>query len=815
MSAIDSALDGFLGVQAQADAVLADPLYWFPVRHHSPAVARHLREALRARRPKVVFIEGPPDCSGLVEHIVSSKTKPPVALYVSYQDDDDVLGLRGIASAAPDIPARFTSWYPLLPYSPEYVALCVAHEIGADVVFMDLPHYARPMAAPAEEPEGEEPDEHAALEEGVPDPAALVERTMEVSSFYQGLTEAAGYKSFDETWDSLFELPGPDRYPDVEAFRRDLAYFCAAARATTDPARIATDGTLERERFMWKTIRTELDSRKLRPEQAMVVCGGFHLFLAREDEEPPEVPRGTVYATVAPYSYFRTSELSGYGAGNRAPRYYQRLWDCLEARGTPDDAMVEQVCASLAVGRKAGEALSSADAVSIAQIARGLAGLRGRRWPSLDDIQDAIVTCCVKGKPEQEGKHLLKALQDAAVGNAVGKVTSALGQLPLVHDFHTQLSELDLGEVMGRDKRIDLQLDRRDPLGGRRSAFLHRLVQVGIPFAKLKKGPKATGTLFKEQWEATWAPKVEQALIEHNLYGDTVEAAATARLEEEIAQEAGHASAVTARWRKAVDMDLPALVMRLESACGQAIDEDRRLPSLAQALVDLAVLEQHASFRGWRKDLIHDLGLRAFGRACFALPDVANVPDEDQPEIVTSLAQLAEALLSSKGELDQVLFASNVRTAADLSESPMLRGVFLGILAEIREMPTEELAAHVAAYARSLPEERLNAGAFLEGIFAVSRTSILLGADALVAAIDELLRSSDWDVFVSMLPRLRHAFERLHERQRHSFADRVGARYGLGDGDKLVKLNTSVDAAVALAEIDARVAAILADWWGT
>ena len=47
-------------VRAQVGAVLAEPLYWFPVRHHSPAVARHLEAVMRKRRPKILFLEGPP-----------------------------------------------------------------------------------------------------------------------------------------------------------------------------------------------------------------------------------------------------------------------------------------------------------------------------------------------------------------------------------------------------------------------------------------------------------------------------------------------------------------------------------------------------------------------------------------------------------------------------------------------------------------------------------------------------------------------------------------------------------------------------------
>src|SRR5213083_1356533 len=108
-------------IRQAAEAVLAEPLYWFPVRHHSPAVARHLETVILRRRPRVVFIEGPAEANDLVAHVVDSKTKPPVAIYSSYRDDDNVLGLAGIASPAPDIPPRFACWYPMLAYSPAYV----------------------------------------------------------------------------------------------------------------------------------------------------------------------------------------------------------------------------------------------------------------------------------------------------------------------------------------------------------------------------------------------------------------------------------------------------------------------------------------------------------------------------------------------------------------------------------------------------------------------------------------------------------------------------------------------------------------------
>jgi hypothetical protein len=60
-----------------------------------------------------------------------------------------------------------------------------------------------------------------------------------------------------------------------------MAAFCCAARLTASTQADAT--TLERERHFLKVIRETLASRRLKPEQGFVVCGGFHLFLDRDD----------------------------------------------------------------------------------------------------------------------------------------------------------------------------------------------------------------------------------------------------------------------------------------------------------------------------------------------------------------------------------------------------------------------------------------------------------------------------------------------------------------------------------------------------
>ena len=75
--------------------------YIFGVRHLSPAAAWHLRQLLDEVRPKLVLIEGSDDADELITHIVSPKSKLPIA----------------ILAYTTDTPVR-TFVYPLAKYSP-------------------------------------------------------------------------------------------------------------------------------------------------------------------------------------------------------------------------------------------------------------------------------------------------------------------------------------------------------------------------------------------------------------------------------------------------------------------------------------------------------------------------------------------------------------------------------------------------------------------------------------------------------------------------------------------------------------------------
>lgn len=795
-------------VRARLDAVLNDDLYWFPVRHHSPAVAHRLQRAILQRRPKLILIEGPSEANELIPHLIDPQTKPPVAIYCSYRDDNNVLGLAEPADTGRQTPFRAACWYPLLEYSPEYVAIQAAKKVGAEAVFIDLPYHAlagRNVANASCPPSGcdKDPPRSGNLERE--DDRLIVE-----SAFYQQLAATAGFRTWDEAWDALFEFnPHLD---DVETFRRELATFCAAARASSHPARIAADGTPERERFMRRAIDEALAARDISRAEALVVCGGFHLFLDRDDPTPPPVPpEGTLYTSIVPFSFFRVSELSDYAAGNRAPQFYQLAWDA--QRGKLPDLVSEYIVSALKRGRRRGEAFSSADAIAASQHAGMLAALRNRPVPVLDDLHDALVTCCCKGNPAEDAVHLLRAIDEVDIGTRIGRVTTALGRLPIVNDFYALLQTHDFEEVVERERRVSFDLDRRNPPDARRSVFLHRLRFLEVPLAELTAAPTAdfaTGLVFREKWALRWSPKVEPALIEQNLYGDTLETAALARLTEQLADDVQHAGKTCRRLVQAVDLDLPGLVDRARQLCGEVLDVDTRFTSLSQALGSLIYLERHAAYREAERASIDELVVRCFNRACFAIADVVAAPEEEQAEVVQALLSVADIVLRGDNpQIDRELFAQHVKHAAAVTPVPFLRGAFLGLLAELRVIRAEDLAAAVSALAGSAQAELVHAGDLLDGIIAAARTSVLLGAKPLVQAVDQLLRAAEWESFLVLLPRTRAAFERLHERMRLSIAQTVAELYGLKAAESIVELRTSAAAAAHIAEIDRRVAEII------
>ena len=177
----------------------------FGVRHLSPAAAWHLRQLLDRVRPKLVLIEGSDDADELIPHIVSPKSKLPIA----------------ILAYTADAPVR-TFVYPLATYSPEYQALVWCQENKAKARFMDLPSSVflglmdrddGTAVLDAEEP-AEKKDESNDSEDE--DAATDVHRLSEKpkrDSVYEQIARLAGEPDYETYWERHFEqLASGDTY---------------------------------------------------------------------------------------------------------------------------------------------------------------------------------------------------------------------------------------------------------------------------------------------------------------------------------------------------------------------------------------------------------------------------------------------------------------------------------------------------------------------------------------------------------------------------------------------------------------------------
>src|SRR6187549_2022890 len=97
-------------------------LHVIGVRHHSPACARLVAATIRRLRPAFVLVEGPSDMNERLDELLLPH-QLPVALFTYRQDRDG---------------AHRGTWSPFCDYSPEWVALQVAREVGAAALFVDL-----------------------------------------------------------------------------------------------------------------------------------------------------------------------------------------------------------------------------------------------------------------------------------------------------------------------------------------------------------------------------------------------------------------------------------------------------------------------------------------------------------------------------------------------------------------------------------------------------------------------------------------------------------------------------------------------------
>ena len=719
---------------------------FFGVRHLSPAAAFQLRKALDQAGPELVLVEGPSDLNSQMEWLCHPGTRFPAAILAYTRQP----------------PVRTVLW-PFAVYSPEIQAILWANEHGVECRFMDLPSSVflalRSWPAPVREEDGE------------------AEEAPTTESVYQ-LLEAVTGEDHDTFWERNFEQLG-----DGEDFRTVNGTFGRQLRAAAGESGRDQAETVVREAYMKRAIAQAIASG-ISPEKIFCVCGSFHVAGLEEnapmtDEEERSLPRADSRATLMPYSYYRLSSRSGYGAGNRAPAYFELLWDALNGGGIRETAYL-YLTRLAAAHRKAGNLVSSAEVIEAARLADTLAALRGSRYPTLSDLRDASVATMGRGSFSE----LTLAAADTEIGRTIGFLPEGVARTSVQEDFYRQLKELRLERFRTAEgQRLDLDLREKlnvkseaAALGDlRRSFFLHRLRVLGVRFANLLPS-RQEGASWGEYWELRWTAEVEIQVVESALLGDTIEGAAAFALKERSDESTTIAQAA-AIFQDAFLCGMPAAASHALAVLQGLSVDSAGIDQVAETASQLSLVVRYGNLRRFDPAPVVPLIEQLYLRACLTLAD-ACVCDAKAAPAVTQAMDRLNTLQLSHDFLEEGRWLDLLASLSDRDDlNTRCSGFAMAILLERGKADEELLAREVSRRLSPGVPAELGAGWF-EGLAGKNRYA-LIARLSLWRHLDDYLSGLDEDAFRRALVFLRRAFADFSPGEKNDIAENLGEIWGV------------------------------------
>ncbi|MCI8422324.1 MAG: hypothetical protein HFF50_02160 [Lawsonibacter sp.] len=731
----------------------------FGVRHLSPAAAHALLQALDEARPRLVLVEGPCDLNDQMHWLCHQETQFPAAI-LAYTSQP---------------PVR-TILYPLAVYSPELQAILWARQHGVECRFMDLPSSV--FLAFREAEAGGMPQEAPSEREPSPPQAEAEEAGSHTTeSVYRRLETLTG-EEHDAFWERTFEqLEGAGEYQRaVNTFGRELR------RATWDSPRRRAE-TLVREAHMKRVIQQAVDSG-IPAEKIFCVCGAFHVAGLEEvppmtDEEEAALPRAGCAATLMPYSYARLTARSGYGAGNKAPAYFEILWKARQD-GALDQAPYRYLTRLAAAHRRAGNLTSAAEVIEAARLSQTLAGLRGSRYPTLADLRDASVATMGHG----QFSELALAAADTEIGTKIGFLPQGVSRTSIQEDFYRQMKELRL-EKFRTAQAQPLDLDLREKLTVksqqaaladlRRSFFLHRLRVLNIHFGQLLPS-RQEGAAWGEYWSLQWTPEAEIEIVESALLGDTVEGAAAFALKERAEQSASIAQAA-AIFEDAFLCGMPAAARHALSVLQGLSVDAAALADVAETAARLSQVVRYGDLRRFDPAPVIPLVKQLYLRACLTL-EGACVCDAQAAPAVTQAMDRLNALQLAHDFLEEEQWIPLLEEVSDRDDlNTRCSGFAMAILLERGKADEALLAREVARRLSPGVPAELGAGWF-EGLAAKNRYA-LIARLSLWRHLDDYLSGLDETDFRRALVFLRRAFAGFTPSEKNDIAENLGEIWGV------------------------------------
>ncbi|KGE16791.1 DUF5682 family protein [Paenibacillus wynnii] len=730
---------------SKADA----PVHIFGVRHLSPGGANHLLKYLDKLQPTAVLIEGPTDATDEIRHLTNLVTKPPVAI-LAFTDE---------------IPVRTVLW-PYAVYSPEYQGMKWAQENGVFCSFIDLPSS---VTLAMKDTLGRSPQQEADKE----------------LSIYTRIAELAGEYDYDMYWERNYEHnASEDAYRDaILCFSAEMRELSEEKEMREQPAEFAYNYV--RESYMRRQIKNTIANGH-DPHKIVVICGAYHaaaladLTEAMSDEEMTALPSRSTKLTLMPYSYYKLSTMSGYGAGNGAPHYFEMMWEAMEA-GVPEELPHLYLSSIARHMRGSGTQRSTAEVIEAVRLAESLAALHEGSAPTLRDLRDAAQTLLGHG----DLTVVAEALAKLDVGTAIGSLAEGVSQTPIQDDLNRYLKKLKLEKyktTVATPLSLDLRENRRVSsveaafLDLNRSFLFHRLSLLSISFVKSQPSGQ-DGATWAENWIIQWTPEVEIQVVESTLLGETIEVACGYVLREKLneCQSIAEASALI---RMSYHCGMTSQMEDGRRTLQDLAADSRDVVQIAAAARELSMIINFGDIRKIDTEPLVPLLEQLFMRGCLYLLDNSNCNDEAASGLITAMNELNRIALDHSETVDERLWLQELLNLSERDDrNPRLSGFACAILMERGKITVQQCAVEVSRrLSPGIPAD-LGAGWF-EGLSMRNRYS-LLSRLSLWEQLNEYINSLQDEEFRRALVFLRRAFSTFSTKEKTMIAELLGEVWGV------------------------------------
>ena len=730
---------------------IKENIKFFPVRHHSPACAFHLKKIIDEFKPETILIEGPSDANFLMEYMIDENTTAPFCIYSSYIDKSK---------------EKCRSYYPFLDYSPEFVAIKKSHELKINCSFIDMP-----FGSIIENSENNINKK----------PISIYDKDnnkFNVNDYTSRLTKKAGLRSFAELWERDFEINGILK--NSEDFIKNvfaLGYYMRLIESEDIE-------TKNREYFMAKNIKECIDKKI---DRILVITGSFHVNgiidklkdfenIEREFNKLKKYNIQNSSNYLIPYSFEEADQRKGYIAGIEYPAFYNNIWKKLN-EDLIENAYTETVKSFIVKAASINRDyynINIPDCINAYYMAINLAKLRGKNNAGVYELIDAVKSAFVKGEISLENTGNIELIMKLLSGIANGKVSSKSIVPPVVLDFRNlcKTHRIRIDKTETTESTLDIIKDKNH---FEKSKFFHKMRFLDIGFCKLIKGPdyieKTDKNLAREIWKYKYNSQVEALLIDKSVYGTSVEELCLNFIKDKLKSRL-NGEEISKLIIESTVMGLYNFLIDNYNEIENIILSDNDFISLCKALDNFSYLINIEKINGnINKDRenifsnvdiiskIKSLSKLGFILAAQNMESIKNLDEENALKYSVYIKNLFIYTLENE-DLDcrEIFYGSIDSMTQNTFGSSHIYAVCLSIKYKSGKIDAKEFASIISNFLETAETESI--AYFLNGIFLIARDILFINND-LINEIDKIVKNIEENKFMEILPNLRFAFTNL------------------------------------------------------